>query len=451
MSCQDAAGAVAPIASNRLCARFDATPALSLWLRAAALMGFSRGFRRLTKLGQARAVAEGSGMLWRAKAALVALAVGTALVAFIAFPTQGPLSLLVGLASALAAIVYIVARDLIGGPAKVETHAPQLRRTSILPARRAHEAKQAKVAPKMQPGAQSAAGFLERLRQNLALAESEAEAVAQEVRARGFVRFRRAENNASEDLELAASPGGLSALKANDLRNYFNQRLAASVPGKTDILSPEPERAMAGTRLKFLDALLDRVVAAGRGTAPRAVLVGGTSAGDGAAAAAIAMARAFAAAGDMVVLLDLAHGPSSVSSALHLPRSPGLSDLCAGLARFEDIIRIDAETPLHTIAAGHPRFAAPGDATGRFTPILQALTQTYDSVVLHADRAALRRVGRALRFELSVVVAVLPARTGTGAQAADLGDFSAFGCPILCYEQGGEDRRARLLSWPAAI
>ena len=337
-------------------------------------------------------------MLWRAKAALVALAVGTALVAFIAFPTQGPLSLLVGLASALAAIVYIVARDLIGGPAKVETHAPQLRRTSILPARRAHEAKQAKVAPKMQPGAQSAAGFLERLRQNLALAESEAEAAAQEVRARGFVRFRRAENNASEDLELAASPGGLSALKANDLRNYFNQRLAASVPGKTDILSPEPERAMAGTRLKSLDAVLDRVVAAGRGTAPRAVLVGGTSAGDGAAAAAIAMARAFAAAGDMVVLLDLAHGPSSVSSALHLPRSPGLSDLCAGLARFEDIIRIDAETPLHTIAAGHPRFAAPGDATGRFTPILQALTQTYDSVVLHADRAALRRVGRALRF-----------------------------------------------------
>jgi hypothetical protein len=204
-------------------------------------------------------------------------------------------------------------------------------------------------------------------------------------------------------------------------------------------------------RLKSFDAVLDQVLATGRGAAPRAVLVGGTSASDGAPAAAIALARAFAAGDDMVVLLDLAHGPSSVSSALHLPRSPGLSDLCAGLARFEDIIRIDAETPLHTIAAGHPRFAAPGDATRRFTPILQALTQTYDSVVLHADRAALRRVGRALRFELSVVVAALPARTGTGEAAADLGDFSAFGCPVLFYEQGGEERRASFLGWSAAL
>jgi Mrp family chromosome partitioning ATPase len=407
----------------------------------------------LTKFVQARAVAERSGMLWCAKVGIVALGIGAALGTFTAFPTRGPLSLLVGLALAFVAIVYIAARDLIGNPAEVETQAPQLKRTSILPAPRAHEARQAEVPATMQPGAQSAAGFLERLRQNLAVAESEAGAAAQEVRTRGFVRFRRAEKDVSEDLELAASPGtaGLSVLNANDLRNYFNQRLAASAAGKAERLSPEPERPKIGMRLKSLDAVLDQVVAAGRGVAPSAVLVGGTSAGDSAAAAAITMARAFSATGNMVVLLDLAHGPSSVSSALHLPRSPGLSDLCAGLAQFEDIIRIDAETPLHTIAAGHPRFAAPGDATGRFTPILQALTQTYDSVVLHADRAALRRIGRALRFELSFVVAVLPATAGAGAPAADLGDFSAFGCPVLICEQGGEERRARFLSWSAAL
>jgi hypothetical protein len=42
------------------------------------------------------------------------------------------------------------------------------------------------------------------------------------------------------------------------------------------------------------------------------------------------------------------------------------------------------------IAAGNPRFAGSGDQQARFAPIFAALTETYDSVVLHADRAALR-------------------------------------------------------------
>jgi len=407
----------------------------------------------LTKFGHARAVAEDSGLqrrdrtLWHARAGIVALGIGAALVTFIAFPKHGPLSLLVGLAAAFLAVVCVMARDLIGAPREIETQAPQLKRTSFLPARRALEAKQGPVAAMAQASAQSAAGFLERFRQSLALAESEAEAAAQELR--GFGRFRFAGKNVPETLQSAARRGGRpSGLKPNDLRNYLNQRLAPAPAGKTGFSRPGPETAAASTRFKSLDALLDHVLAVGGEAAPHALLVGATPAGADASAAAISIARAFVAQGDLVVLLDLAHGASSVSGALALPRSPGLSDLSAGRATFEDIIRIDADTPLHVIAAGNPRFAA-GDENERFMPVFAALTQTYDSVVLHADRAALRQLASAIRLELPVVVAVLAASTSAGAPTADLSHFSAFGCPLVVYEQGVAERRTRFLGWAA--
>jgi hypothetical protein len=168
-----------------------------------------------------------------------------------------------------------------------------------------------------------------------------------------------------------------------------------------------------------------------------------------AAAEAISIARALVTASDQAVLLDLAHGPRSVSGALGLPRSPGLTDLSAGRAQFEDIIRIDAETPLQVIAAGNPRFAASAEENARLIAIFEALTATYDSVVIHADRDALRRFAPALRFELPVVIAVLPARNG-GAGTTDLGDFSALGCQVVAYEQGGKECRPRFLGWAAA-
>ena len=91
------------------------------------------------------------------------------------------------------------------------------------------------------------------------------------------------------------------------------------------------------------------------------------------------------------------------------------------------------------------RFAAAGN--GRFAAILAALTEVYDSVVLHADREALRRTAPDLRFALSIAVAVLPQRAGA---TADLSGFAALGCQTLAYEQGSK-RRPRFLGWAAAL
>jgi hypothetical protein len=345
--------------------------------------------------------------LWHAKAGILVLAAGTGLVTFITLPERGPLSLTVGLAAALLAIVYFLARD---QAAALSSQASFLARW---------RAGKAPVAAWVEPGAQSAAGFLARFRRSLDLAENEAEQAVKEFGARGFPRLRLAGGHAAEDA-------------GNDLRHYLNKRLAAS----------QAETRKADGTLKSLDAVLGHI--AGQDAAPRALLVGGAPSID-ASAEAITIARALVAAGGQVVLLDLAHGPHSISAALGLPRFPGLADLAAGRAHFEDVIGIDAETPLHVIAAGNPRFTA-ADGNGRFAAIFAALTETYDSVVLHADREALRRTAPDLGFKLSLAVAVC---AKDASATADLSGFAALGCRTFVYEQGSKERRPRFLGWAA--
>jgi Mrp family chromosome partitioning ATPase len=179
--------------------------------------------------------------------------------------------------------------------------------------------------------------------------------------------------------------------------------------------------------------------------------VAGASPKVDATAEAISIARSLVARREQVVLVDLTRGPAAVSGPLELPRAPGLTDLAAGRAGFEDVVRIDADTPLQVIAAGNPKVAAKGDENGRFTRVFEALTQAYDSVVLHADREAVRMLTPTLKFELPVVIAVLPAGASASSAKTDLTDFAALGCPVLVYEQSGKEPRSRLLGPVAAI
>lgn len=366
---------------------------------------------------------------WQAKAGILALAAGTGLVTFITLPERGSFSLTVGLTAALLAIVYFLTRDLLGATQGAGTAAAQSRQIAFVTRLRG-SARQPRVAARAEPGAQSAAGFLARFRRSLELGESEAEEAAKEFGVRGFARLRFATGSAAEN-------------DGNDLRHYLNKRLAASQAETRNAIVPKHDPG--AHVLKSLDAVLSQILPARQDAGSRALLVGGAAAID-ATAEAISIARALVAAGDQVILLDLAHGPHSISAALGLPRFPGLADLAVGRAHFEEVIGLDAETPLHVIPAGNPRFAA-DDGNGRFAAILAALTEAYDSVVLHADREALRRTAPDLGFGLSIAVAVLPQRAGG---TADLSGFAALGCQTLAYEQGSK-RRPRFLGWAAAL
>jgi hypothetical protein len=264
-----------------------------------------------------------------------------------------------------------------------------------------------------EPGVQSAAGFLE--------------------------RFRRS-------LDLEASEPAPTPRDGNELRHYLNKRLdqnkriATSHPEGRKPFAPRSETGRIA--LTSLDAVLDHI--AGQGAAPRALLIGAAPPTSDATEEAISIARALLSGGSQVVLVDLAHGPHSVSATLGLPRFPGLADLAAGHAQFDDVIAIDGETPLHVIGAGNPRFAAEGHE--RFAAIFAALAEAYDSVVLHADREALRRIAPELKFELSIAVAICA--KGAGA-TSDLGAFMPLGCRILTVEQTAKER-PRFLGWAAS-
>ncbi len=313
------------------------------------------------------------------------------------------------------------------------------------------------------PSESSAAGLIERLRRGLSSSQDEAAAPAPQPQGGWLARLRDSNpaadaQDAAQDIALVTSPPGhtMPVLRTNDLRAYLNQRLASrseaanDSAGKADAARPKGGDEKVGPVLKSLDAVINHILASGNGGAPRAVLIAGAPPKVDATAEAIGIARALVARGEQIVLVDLTRGPAAISGPLEIPRAPGLNDLAAGRASFDDVVRIDAETPLQVIAAGNPKLAASADENARFGRVFDALTQAYACVVLHADREAVRQLAPALKFELPVVVAVLPPGASANGDKAELGDFSALGCPVLVYEQPGKEPRSRLLGRVAA-
>lgn len=206
-----------------------------------------------------------------------------------------------------------------------------------------------------------------------------------------------------------------------------------------------------GPVLRSLDAVLDRVLASSSGTVPRALLVAGISAKADATKAAIGLARALVDRDEQVVLVDLARGASAVSGPLGMPRVPGFADLSAGQASFADVIRIDDDTPLQVITAGNPTAKSLGHEPDRFMRLFEALTEAYGCVVLHADIGSVRALMPALKFELPVMVAVLPEGADLATDEGALPMFETLGCPVVVYEGSAKPRRTGLFGRIAAV
>jgi Mrp family chromosome partitioning ATPase len=243
----------------------------------------------------------------------------------------------------------------------------------------------------------------------------------------------------------------MSALSPNDLRHYLTRRIASS---DVEDIPPAPKagHGKVGPVSKSFDAVLDRVLASATGGLPRALLVAGTSSKTDATHTAINLAHALVDRNEQVVLVDLAKGASTVSGPLGMPRVPGFAELASGRATFGDVIRVDEETPLQVITAGNPTIRGEDPEPDRFMRVFEALTQVYGCVVLHADLSAVEALLPALKFELPVMVAVLPARTHLDSEHEALSTFQALGCPVVVYEGNGNPRRMMgLFSRTAAV
>jgi len=324
----------------------------------------------------------------------------------------------------------------------------------------------------------AAAGFLNRLRKEFSggLGEPSSPPPQQAPRHKGgfLDRFRRpsTEPNASDAGSKPLTKGvEMASLSPNDLRHYLTQRIATteldeegakssssqifkSRPFTSNTFTSKISESGKGTGtpvLKSLDAVLDKVLASATGGLPRALLVAGTSPKADATQVAINLARALVDQNEQVVLLDLAKGASAVSGPLGMPRVPGFADLAVGRASFSDVIRVDDESSMQVIPAGNPTTRGTEPEPDCFMRVFEALTQAYGCIVLHADLAAVEALMPALKFELPVMVAVLPSRASVDTQDEALSTFEALGCPVVVYEGNGKQRRSGLFGRIAAV
>jgi uncharacterized protein involved in exopolysaccharide biosynthesis len=388
------------------------------------------------------------------------------------FPKRGPIAALAAVATALLALVFVLSRELIGGQTKAASPAPAMRRepdripdpeprpSAAMKKRRANgearkrkpvETEDVRMAPREprtreydpadltddltdawngdSAGAKTPAkGLFQKMRTELPGASSKAQAEAIEPKP------------SPQDLEPDAPP-------PNDLRSYLRRKAALQSEARAKPMRrKEPARpsvvGTVGPVLASIESVLGQVRSRSAGDAPRAVLVVPASVELDATDAAIRIARALARR-ERTILVDLTRGPAAVSGQLGLPRAPGFTDLAAGRAGFEDVLRAEEGTSLQVIPAGNPHMRSDGEEEDA-ARIIAALSQVYDRLVLHADRETLLRLEPALDGRLQLVVAVIAAG-GTAEHETALGELTAFGCQVVPYEQSvGEERPRRL-------
>jgi len=128
---------------------------------------------------------------------------------------------------------------------------------------------------------------------------------------------------------------------------------------------------------------------------------------------AIALCQALAAERRQVVLIDWDLDGNGIAAQLKLPEAPGIADLVAGQASFEDVVHRLPGQETHLIGAG--ALAALGDRefdTEQLNLVLDALDEAYDHIVVAGTYEAVRLLFEAIqgRFDAGIIVTEPKAR-----------------------------------------
>jgi Mrp family chromosome partitioning ATPase len=156
-----------------------------------------------------------------------------------------------------------------------------------------------------------------------------------------------------------------------------------AVPRGPATVAPRPipaAPAMAGIPVGSLEQIAASLRQAG--DAGRRVVVAGSGRNVGTTYAAIALARALAQSGN-VILIDLAWNAPNLSVVSTDPQAPGMAELLRGQASFGEIITRDQFSNVHLIATGNVAGEGASLAVSQMLPgAIEALAQSYDHVVL---------------------------------------------------------------------
>jgi Mrp family chromosome partitioning ATPase len=201
-------------------------------------------------------------------------------------------------------------------------------------------------------------------------------------------------------------------MKPAAARSVQGPRIAASAPGETGGGTNDAR----GT-LGSIAAVVDRLVANAAGQTGYRTLIVGDSVDIDVRVEAIELAWALSRAGRQVVLVDWASDGVGLAPDLGVASSPGFTDLLAGDASFEDVIRPIADGGFHFVPSGTAEQTNAGDIDpDRINLLLDALDEAYEDVLITGPYAAARDYFRAIEGRVDAGVLV---RSGLETEDAD--------------------------------
>lgn len=175
-----------------------------------------------------------------------------------------------------------------------------------------------------------------------------------------------------------------------------DDRVTSAMPLEPAAFARSPTSTPAGGEedgVKAAENILGRLAEDNRGDHAVRVLVAGSSSGTSGMATALPFARALAR-DRRVILVELEAERVAANSL------PGFSELIAGRASFADVIHRDRGSRLHRITAGQRSL----DPCEDLDLALEALSQTYDFVVLASPPVDAAATARALAPRTDFVV-----------------------------------------------
>lgn len=192
-------------------------------------------------------------------------------------------------------------------------------------------------------------------------------------------------------------------------------RAEPSLPGvkgpaaaKPSARAPKPTDAAASgvTGELGVDDVVARLRAAAPAQGGHRSLVTGESAQIDAGKEAVAIAKALNQAGPHVIVIDWSPSGKGLAADVGVSSGPGLSELLAGAANFEDVVHRLPGGNVHIIGCGAPLDQVADIEPDHLNLVLDALDEAYDHIIVTGAHEDCRALFEAIqgRFDAGIVV-----------------------------------------------
>ncbi|MGE3934910.1 MAG: polysaccharide biosynthesis tyrosine autokinase [Rhodospirillaceae bacterium] len=176
----------------------------------------------------------------------------------------------------------------------------------------------------------------------------------------------------TEELEQAAGVPSLGLVP------FVNRRMRSGLAPDRMVVDKASSAFAESIRSVFAGLALSR-----DGVPPKTLLITSAQSDEGKSTLALSIARMRASARQRVIIVDADIRAPSVHAAFDMPRAPGLTEVLTGVARVDEVLRVEEGTGLAIITAGGPA-ANPPDLLGapQMEDLLATLSALYDLVVI---------------------------------------------------------------------